>query len=101
MATPVWQGLVNEVRYHGPALLGGHDEPHAELLAMVWGPWFDRQQAHSLLTVIPIHRGPLRAAVTQAADCYNALDTAQQHRLRRLIVRHQRRCHNFPRHEFS
>jgi hypothetical protein len=101
MAARLLQGLVDEVRCHGPALLGGLEEPHAELLALVWGPRFDRQQAHSLLTVKPVQRGTLMNAVTQAADCFDALDTAQQYRQRRLIVRHQRRCHNFLCHEFS
>lgn len=101
MTARLWQGLVDEFRKYGPELLGGHDEPHAELMALVWGPRFDRQQAHSLLTVMPVQRNTLAAAVRQAADCYDALNTAQQRQLRDLIVRHQRRCHNFPCQEFS
>lgn len=101
MATRLWQGVVEVVRCHGPALLGGHDEPHAELLALVWGPRFDRQQAQRLLTAMPVHRHSLKAAVTQVADFFDTLDAAQQHRLRQLIVRHQRKCHNFPCQEFS
>jgi hypothetical protein len=101
MAARLWYGMVDEVRYHGPELLGHYDEPHTELLSLVWGPKFDRQQARSLLTVLPVQCPVLTEAMKHAADCFDALDAPQQQRLRHLIVRHQRRCHNFPCHEFS
>lgn len=40
--------LAHTSRAHAPALLDGVDDPHAELLAMVWGPRFDRQHALEL-----------------------------------------------------
>ncbi|MEO8121221.1 MAG: hypothetical protein ABI606_18100 [Rhodoferax sp.] len=77
------------VRAHGSALLAGCDDPHAELLALVWGPRFDRQHAHGLLA----HHGPAELDVLQtvmdAADRYDHLPGEQQHRVRRLILRHR------------
>ncbi|MBK6295263.1 MAG: hypothetical protein IPF55_14005 [Rhodoferax sp.] len=33
------------VRTYGPSLLAELPDPHAELLALVWGPRFDREHA--------------------------------------------------------
>ena len=74
---------------------------HAELMALIWGPRFDRQQAHSLLLAMTDQPSAVWLAATQAADGFDRLKPIEQQRLRHLIVRHQRRCHNFPCPEFS
>ena len=38
--------LTQGLRRHGPVLLAGVEQPHDELLTLVWGPHFDR--AHAL-----------------------------------------------------
>lgn len=77
------------VRLHGMALLAGLDDPHAELLALVWGPCFDRQHAHGLLA----RQGSAAPAVVQAvmevANNFDHLCRQQQQRLRQLILRHR------------
>ena len=45
--------LAQSARAHASALLAGADDPHAELMALVWGPRFDREHAHSLLAALP------------------------------------------------
>jgi hypothetical protein len=84
--------LAQQSRVHAPALLAGADDPHAELLAMVWGPRFDRQHALDLWARLsqqqPAEALPLLPALLSAADRFDALGVPVQHRLRRLIVRH-------------
>ena len=41
--------LARDLRAHGPALLAGMPQPHDELLALVWGPRFDREHALGLV----------------------------------------------------
>lgn len=36
--------LTRAGRTHAPALLGGTDDPHAELLSLVWGPRWDHRR---------------------------------------------------------
>ena len=48
MATPA-RPLYDGLRAHAPALLAGADNPHDELLALVWGPRFDREHALDLM----------------------------------------------------
>lgn len=77
-------------RTHGPALLQGCAEPHHELLAMVWGPRFDLQQALDLM-----ERGGQTSpnslpGVLRVADAFDRLPHPQQARVRTLIQRHQR-----------
>jgi len=85
--------LTQQSRAHGPALLAGAEDPHAELLAMVWGPRFDRQHALDLWARLslqqPVQALPVLTALLQAADRFDGLGTAVQHRVRRLIVRHR------------
>lgn len=88
--------LAHTSRAHAPALLDGVDDPHAELLAMVWGPRFDRQHALELWARLsqqqPAAALPVLPALISAADRFDALDAPVQHRLRRLILRHRARC---------
>ena len=81
--------LFASVRAQGDALLAHEPDPHAELLAMVWGSRFDREHARLLLArqqrVLP---GALQS-VMAAADSFDGLPPARQHRLRRIIVRHR------------
>jgi len=85
--------LAQQGRTHAPALLAGAQDPHAELLAMVWGPRFDREHALGLWARLsqqqPSEAVPLLPALLSAADRFDTLGTAVQHRLRRLIVRHR------------
>ncbi len=88
------RALTQPVRVHGQALLTGADDPHAELLALVWGPRFDRQHAQSLLADQPLGGTGVLKTVMAAADQFDRLPQAQQQRVRRLIVRHHRRWDN-------
>ena len=85
--------LTRQGRAHGPALLTGADDPHAELLSMVWGPRFDREHALGLWAQLsrrkPAHAAPVLPALLAAADRFDALGPPVQHRLRRLILRHR------------
>jgi hypothetical protein len=89
--------LVQQSRVLAPWLLVGTDEPHAELLAMVWGPHFDRQHALELLAKLSREQSaqalPMLNALQSAADRFDQLSGLLQHRLRRLIVRHHRLQH--------
>jgi len=81
-------------------LLGGLravQDPHAELLALVWGPRFDRQHAGELLRRVPPAAAPgAWQAVQAAADRFDRLPGGHQQRLRQLILRHRGRWENLP-----
>ena len=77
------------VRSLAPALAGA-DDPRSELLALIWGPRFDREHAWQLAAPLA---APAAQALQAAADRFDALDTHQQQRLRRLAVG-ARRTHN-------
>ena len=85
--------LSRQSRAHVSALLAGLDDPHAELLSMVWGPRFDRQHAMGLWAQLSRHRPadalPVLPALLAAADRFDELDKPEQHRLRCLILRHR------------
>jgi len=85
--------LAQQSRVFAPVLLAGADDPHAELLAMVWGPRFDREHALGLWARLsqrqPGEAVPVLPALLSAADRFDALGAPVQQRLRRLIVRHQ------------
>ena len=59
------------------------------LLALVWGPRFDRQHAHALLDHQPAPQPGLIRMVMDAADRFDRLGCAQQQRVRQLILRHR------------
>ena len=90
--TPVHQ-LAQQVRAHGPTLLATASDPHAELMAMVWGPRFDREHAMGLWAGLPQHKAgtalPVLRALLSCADRFDTLAPPTQHRLRLLILRHR------------
>lgn len=89
MPVPALHAFVAPVRLHGPALLEGLDDPHAELLALVWGPRFDRQHADSLLSRQGKVAPAVARAVMELANDFDHLGCQQQQRLRQLILRHR------------
>jgi hypothetical protein len=78
---------------HAPLLLKASGDPHAELLTLVWGPRFDREHALALWAGLsqrePAEAMPILPALMNMADRFDALAAPVQHRLRRLILRHQ------------
>ncbi|MDR7094084.1 hypothetical protein [Hydrogenophaga laconesensis] len=91
--SPVLQPIAQRLRDHGPALLAGVDDPHDELLALVWGPRFDREHALGLWATLsrrqPNEAVPALPAILSAADRFDDLAHGEQQRLRRLIIRHR------------
>ncbi len=83
--------LVHDLRAHGPVLLAGIPQPHDELLALVWGPRFDREHALGLVARQPAHAALALPALLQAADRFDALHAPAQRRLRQMILRHRAR----------
>ncbi len=85
--------LAQQVRSYGPALLATASDPHAELMAMVWGPRFDREHAMGLWARLSQHKAsaalPVLQALLSAADRFDTLAAPAQHRLRLLILRHR------------
>ena len=94
MATLALNALVAPVRAFGPMLLASMDEPHAELLALVWGPRFDREHAQDLLQRLPQVEPAVIQTVEQAAAEFDRLAQAEQQRVRQLILRHRSRWDN-------
>ena len=91
--SPALQAIGQPLRVHGPALLAEVDDPHDELLALVWGPRFDREHALGLWARFS-RRQPAEAvhtlpAILSVADRFDGMDTRAQQRLRRLIQRHR------------
>jgi hypothetical protein len=85
--------LTRQGRAHSAALLADADDPHAELLTLVWGPRFDREHALSLWARLsrrqPADAVPLLPELLSAGDRFDAMDREAQQRLRRLILRHR------------
>ena len=73
-----------------PRLVAHAPEPHAELLALVWGPRFDRDHAQALAASAGLALQPLELAARE----FDALPGAAQQRWRTLILRHHRRWEN-------
>lgn len=73
------------VRALGPALLATGQEPAAELLAMVWGPRFDREHAVQLARLAAPDSVALGHSLALAADRFDALPPPRQQRLRQHI----------------
>jgi hypothetical protein len=94
MASATLNALLEPVRTHGRALLAASDEPHAELLALVWGPQFDREHARALLATLPQAVPAVIQTVEQVALRFDGLPAGEQQRLRRLILRHHSRWDN-------
>jgi hypothetical protein len=68
--------------------LVGHlaDDPPGELMAMLWGPRFDREQAMALLVRWPRAATTALHVMQQSADRWDALPAARQARLRRCLM---------------
>lgn len=94
MATASLHALLEPVRALAPALLSQAEEPHAELMALVWGPRFDREHARALLARSTVSAQAAARILEQAAAGYDTLAAAQQGRVRRLIQRHHRQWEN-------
>ncbi len=90
--TPVHH-LTEQLRAYGSSLLATASDPHAELMAMVWGPRFDREHALGLWAGLPRQQAgaalPVLRALLSAADRFDTLATPEQQRLRLLIQRHR------------
>lgn len=90
------QPLFSSMRAHGPVLLASTTEPAAELLALVWGPRFDREHgrylaqavAHDLAHSRPAMDQALDQALKLAADTFDNLPAPRQQRLRQLLRHH-------------
>ena len=82
------QPLFSNMRAHGPVLLASTAEPAAELLALVWGPRFDREHGRYLAQSVAQNRPALDHALAQAADTFDRLPALRQQRLRRLLRHH-------------
>jgi hypothetical protein len=82
------QTLFASMRAHGPALLASTSEPAAELLALVWGPRFDREHALHLAQSAAHDQSTLHHVLVQAADTFDRLPAPRQQRLRQFL-RHQ------------
>lgn len=80
--------LFASVRTHGPVLLASTSEPAAELLALVWGPRFDREHAQQLAQSASQDPTGLQRALAQAADSFDRLPAPRQQRLRQLLRHH-------------
>ena len=80
--------LARSARAHAPALLAGAQDPHAELMALVWGPRFDREHAHNLLAQLNQPEPAIIRTLEQVARQFDSLAQAQQQRVRQLIRRH-------------
>ena len=94
MASAALQALTAPLRAYGPVVFEGYDEPHAELMALVWGPRFDREHVHRLLERRPGYVPQVLQAVQTAADQFDGLAATQQRRVRQLILRHRSRWDN-------
>lgn len=82
------QPLFSSMRAHGPVLLASTTEPAAELLALVWGPRFDREHGRYLAQAVAQNRPALDQALNQAADTFDSLPAQRQQRLRQLLRHH-------------
>ena len=93
MAARALDGLLAPVREHGQLVLAACDDPHAELLALVWGPRFDRLHAQGLLAqqsrVAPAVLQSVEQSLAQVAELFDHLPGAEQARVRQMILRHR------------
>ena len=92
MCSQALQTVVAPLRAYGPVVLDAVDDPHAEVMALVWGPRFDREHAMGLVARQPSVAAHTLPALLAAADHFDALHAGAQGRLRWLIVRHRALC---------
>jgi len=88
------RALTEVARKHGADLLATAQEPHDEVLTLLWGPRFDREHALGLWVSAsgrqPVESLVVLPALMAAADRFDELPATAQHRLRRLVLRHRR-----------
>jgi hypothetical protein len=96
MRTQALDVLAAPLRAYGEVVLEGYADPHAELMALVWGPRFDREHVQRLLARRPGYVEQVLDEVGKAADEFDRLAAAQQLQVRQLILRHRRRWDNAP-----
>jgi hypothetical protein len=99
MAPATLSAMVAPLRAYGAVVFEGYEEPHAEVLALVWGPRFDREHALRLLERRPGYVPQVLHDVQKAADLFDRLAEAERQRVRSLILRHRSRrsqCDNGP-----
>ena len=94
MCSQALQSVVAPVRAYGPVVFDALEDPHAEVMALVWGLSFDREAARTLMDRKPGYVPKVLQSVQHAADRFDQLKPAEQQRLRLLILRHQRRWDN-------
>ena len=63
-------------------------EPAAELLALIWGPRFDREHAQQLVRSAAYSPASLLPALALAADTFDRLPAPRQQRLRQALYYH-------------
>lgn len=80
--------LFASVRVYRSALLACEQDPAVELLAMVWGPRFDREHARQLAQSVLQDHAALERSLAQAADHFDRLPPSRQQRLRKIIRHH-------------
>lgn len=80
--------LFSIARSLGPVLLASAQEPVAEMLALVWGPRFDREHALVLAQEAAQNRPAVDQSLAQAADHFDQLPAPRQQRLRQLLRHH-------------
>lgn len=87
------RAIARQGRPHTAALLADAEDPHAELLALFWGPQFDREHALALWARFsqrqPAQAVPLLPELLSVGERFDALARTEKDRLRRLIVRHR------------
>ena len=68
------------------ALAEASEDPATEMLALVWGPRFDREHALALLARLPRADGECVREIHALADRFDALPPAGQRALRQGIA---------------
>lgn len=82
-----------QLREHTADLAISVADPHAEMMAMIWGTRFDRQHALELLARLPAPTAlsalPLYTALSRVANCFDHAEPTTQQEWRRLVLRHR------------
>lgn len=68
------------------ALAAASEDPASEMLALVWGPRFDREHALALLARLPVADGAWVHAIHAFGDRFDALPRPGQQALRQGIL---------------
>jgi hypothetical protein len=68
------------------ALAAATSDPVAEMLGLIWGPRFDREQALALLARLPRCDSALAHAMHAFAERFDALPCSDQQAVRRGIL---------------